>query len=105
MREKRITDLHELQLRLMYCVIVAGKSADFAEKALTALMGYRIENELPFEMLKRLWESKTLRYAIQQAKTGNYKKTEKAFTQMALCEIDLKTAGPEELETIHGARS
>lgn len=48
-----LMDDKELQARLLYSVVVAGKSADFANNVIVRLLGICQDGELPFAMLQR----------------------------------------------------
>lgn len=93
-----------MQWRLIYAIIVAGKSAKFAERAIEKLKLYDplCDNLLPFEKFYHLHAQGQLVYALKFARTGNYSRISKAITQLVASGIDIKTCTPEELETIHG---
>jgi hypothetical protein len=110
----------ELQWRIIYSVIVAGKSARFAENAIRKLFGEYEERE-PFEVV-RSWDRASVGLAVERfqvsgsiyfkswlleeklrlAKTGNYGKLTKTLTELAWSDIDLRTCLPADLEKIHG---
>lgn len=94
----------ELQSRLIYAMIVAGKSAAFADKATKAFLSHRRADELPFEMVVRTIQLDTLDRDLRRARTGNYTKLKGALTWIAVHghEMDLSKATPEELEFIPG---
>lgn len=91
----------ELQLRLLYAVIVAGKSAKFAEQAMARLFA-GLGNELPFHRIKVWFCNGYLDYRLRLAKVGNYGKIFKAFHEVAFADLDLRTCSPAQLEAIHG---
>ena len=91
----------ELQLRLLYAVIVAGKSAKFAEQAMARLF-VGLGDELPFHRIRVWFCNGYLDYRLRMAKVGNYGKVFKAFHQVAFADLDLRTCSPDQLETIHG---
>lgn len=94
---------HELEEKLMYSVVVAGKSAKFAEQAMTRF--WRLTDYFhggPFDRVRQLRERGDLMTTLQKAKVGNYKKTHRAFDQMAFHRPDLETCTPQQLEIIHG---
>lgn len=91
----------ELQYRICYAIVVAGKSADFARKALTRLFPAEF-NETPFETIKAFIDTGHLCVHLESARTGNYKKIERAFVELATSNIDLRTCSVEQLEAIHG---
>jgi len=77
------------QCKLLYGLIVAGKSADFTDKALTRFLSYVMEwcrmnvsilsaRWLPFQMLSRM-SPEAIDDALRKAKTGNYTKMRKAI--------------------------
>lgn len=103
---------HEVQAKLLYSMIVAGKSANFADKATRTLL--TIASQMakvtygkiqPFDLFQQL-TSKQLMYCLRKARTGNYTKLWKAIgcvnTAFATKSLDLMTCAPEELEKIHG---
>ena len=90
----------QLQFRIIYSIIVAGKSAKFAEKVMTNLLG--IYSRPPFGQIQYWNENGRLLDELKKAKTGNYKKISKALTELVNSNIDLRTCGPEDLEKIHG---
>lgn len=97
-----ITDLHELQRRLIYSILVAGKSAAFASGAMRRLLLQKKETESPFEFLAHYVLSGYMNALVRQARTGNYAKTEKALSQLAKSNFDLMTCSASDLERIHG---
>jgi thermostable 8-oxoguanine DNA glycosylase len=90
----------ELQLRLLYAVIVAGKSAKFAEQAMVKLFAGL--GGLPFHWIQTWFHNGCLDYRLRQAKVGNYGKVFKAFHEAAFSGLDLRICSPAELEAIHG---
>lgn len=91
----------ELQLRLLYAVIVAGKSARFAEQAMARLFA-GLGDTLPFNRLLEWVADGTLDARLREARVGNYGKISKAFSALAASGIDLRSCGPDSLEAIHG---
>lgn len=91
--------LPELQRRLIYAIIVAGKSARFTEGAITRLLD---PGATPFKWLKFLLNTDRLDEALRAARTGNYTKIGKAIRALLSQEIDLRSCTPEQLEVIHG---
>jgi len=90
----------ELQYRLIYSIVVAGKSAKFAENVLVKLFGAYPEE--PFVLIKRWIEIDALETNLRQARTGNYNKLIRALSELVKTPIDLRTCEPEDLERIHG---
>jgi thermostable 8-oxoguanine DNA glycosylase len=93
---------YALQVRLIFALIVAGKTAKFAGDKTSQLLGYAQEGESPFEMLQRLAEKNLLRHALETVKTGNYSKLKTAFEHLPRRKLDLRTCTPDELESVPG---
>lgn len=89
----------EMEYRLLYSMVVAGKSATFAENALKRFLGGDPE---PFAFIRELEEAGELRNRLIFSRTGNYQKLTKGFTLLANAELDLATCTTEQLESIHG---
>lgn len=102
MAEQRITDLFELQSRLIYSLIVAGKSADFANNALERWYSGRQSGELPLDFAKRLISEDKLEDSLRKARTGNYGKLVRAISLLTQADLNLQTCQPEDLEKIPG---
>ena len=90
-----------IEWRLLYSVIVAGKSAEFAEKATDKLLAPRI-NIGPLDYIKDLINHNMLRFALIVSRTGSYTRIEKCFRELIESEIDPLTCTVEDLEAIHG---
>jgi thermostable 8-oxoguanine DNA glycosylase len=99
-----ITDIDEVQARLMYAVIVAGKSAKFAN----AVMGRWFKDNVTagdtstFQIVRRLKDAGMLEESFRKARTGNYGKLTAAMSQAVDMDIDLLTCTPQDLEKIKG---
>ncbi len=90
----------DLQLRLIYSIIVAGKSARFAAAAIERLGLSRSHDS--FQAV-RLWIARgRLLETLRKARTGNYCKITNALIQFVRTPIDLRTCTPAQLEEIHG---
>lgn len=92
--------MRELQLKLLYTVIVAGKSAKFANNVIKKLFGGY--EELPFDIIRGWIDDGKLRDNLLLCNTGNYNKIERTFTEIVESDIDLDWCTPEDLEAIHG---
>ena len=97
----------ELQGRLIYAIIVAGKTADFADQKTRSFLERAselsgLEDSEPFAMIRALVERGLLLKAMRDVKVGNYSKMERALTQLSSAEIDLRTCSPQVLEKIDG---
>ena len=85
--------------KLIFAIIVAGKSAKFAEAVMQRLFPENTE----FFIQVAEWEMLgVLRNKIEVARTGNYGKIEQALRYIATHDIDLTNATPEQLEEIPG---
>lgn len=89
--------LWEIQARLIYSILVAGKTATFAENALLRLVG---SAELPFTTLRSLIQDNALDHALRSARTGNYSKLLKCLP--AITHLDPVTCSIQDLEACHG---
>lgn len=102
------TDGHEREAKLLYAIIVAGKKADFADRALNALLtAMRAEQDakpdmLPFDLLRVALRNSAMLNCLRRAKTGNYTKIFNAFREIIANPPDLHKCTPEDLEKIHG---
>lgn len=89
---------NQLQWKLIYSVVVAGKSATFADGAMARLFDNatsplsQMANWLPDEFESR----------CRLARTGNYSKLVQFLKQFCIAEISLTTCNAEELEKLHG---
>jgi len=91
----------ERQYRLLYSVVVAGKSAEFARRALAQFLAAS-GGRAPFKFVQELERAGLLEASIREAKLGNYGKITRAFREIAAAKLDLEACGPEVLEQIHG---
>lgn len=107
----------DLQAKLLYSLIVAGKSANFTDRAMRNLLvevcqvcGCRMPEakngetwaELSFfDMFAALTHVEIFE-CLRAARTGNYGKLLKAILQLIAADFDLRTVTSEQLETIHG---
>lgn len=98
----------ELQLFLLFCIVVAGKTAYIQADKLDLFL--RSINErlmmpeivLPFQTLKSAKDHGILLEEIQKAKLGQYKKIYSAFKHISENKFDLFRMTPEILEEIPG---
>lgn len=90
-----------LEYKLIYSMLVAGKSADFAETVSNRLYGDRLLS--PFGWFRHVRSQGALGGELRKARSGNYTKLERGISEL----IDekhlyLETVTPERLEKIHG---
>ncbi len=91
--------LWEIQARLIYAVLVAGKSAKFAEMKLLALVGNRVD-DLPFEIIYDHIQCGDLEEWLRSNRTGSYGRLLKCFP--GLIQLSPLTCTIQQLEAIHG---
>lgn len=93
----------ELQLRLLFSVIVAGKSAEFARGVVDRLFaGFLTQGPLPFDVVRWHIEAGELSNWLRQCRSGNYRKLMLAFPAIVNANLDLRTCKPEDMEKLHG---
>lgn len=92
---------YQVEAKLLFSVIVAGKSAKFAEAALRRLI-FPNSRKSPFGQLRDLIRYNILGTRLRDCRTGNYTKIEKAFVAIVKAKFNFKTVTPAELEKIHG---
>lgn len=93
----------QLQELVLFCIIVAGKSAHQQAKKLEEFLHLHPslrEGKTPFQYISTLLEMGILRTSLEKARLGQYTRLEKAFSQVI--PLDLRTCTPEELESIPG---
>jgi len=99
---KELHSTGELEYRLLYSMVVAGKSADFAQKKMYAFLPLSPNLQSPFAYVRELIALKMLRWHLVKAKTGNYDKLAKGFAEVAGATIDLRTVDAPTLQGFHG---
>jgi len=98
----------ELQLFLLFCIVVAGKTAYIQSEKLDQFLSsinerlMMPENVLPFQTIKSAEQHGILMQEIQNAKLGQYKKIFSAFKYISENTFNLKRMTPDELEKIPG---
>lgn len=91
-------DEKQLQFKLIFSVVVAGKSAKFAKNVLDKLFGKT--KQLPFNAVRQWIKDGSLRRRLKSARSGNYNKLVQCLPK--LIELDPRTATLDELETVKG---
>jgi hypothetical protein len=99
---KKPLTIGELEYRLLYSMVVAGKSADFAEKKMHVFLPRHPDVQSPFAYVRELANSKMLRLELVKAKTGNYEKLTKGFAAVARSGLNLQTCNLLMLRAFHG---
>lgn len=92
-------EIAELEYRLLYSMVVAGKNATFAENALKRFLeGCDVS---PFAWIRKIGEA-GLVDRLKLARTGNYSKMARGFWEVANAGLQIMKCPPEHLERIHG---
>jgi len=102
---EKIEDIPELECRLLYSVIVAGKNAAFANCVMRRwLAGHTLyqKGETAFEAIRRLDSTGALETSFRDVRSGNYGKVTSAARGMANAGLDLLHCTPQDLEKIKG---
>lgn len=101
---ERITDLAQLEYRILYSMVVAGKSADFAKSALERYLDRHPQygDETPFDIVRRHLRQGRLEWRLRAARTGNYNKLKRGFNELVFNGVDLESCTVLDLELIHG---
>lgn len=98
----------ELQLFLLFCIVVAGKTAYIQAQKLSEMLqsiNTRLmmpEHILPFQSIKSAEQHGILMEEIQKAKLGQYRKIYSAFKYITENKYDLRTTTTDQLELIPG---
>lgn len=90
----------EIERKLLYSVIVAGKSAAFADGALERFVSGATGRETPFEYIRQLIDSGELYNTLRRSRCGNYNKTRRCFVE--IIDLDPQGCSVADLECIHG---
>ena len=92
----------ECEHKLIYSLLVAGKSASFANYKMQSLSLYVEKGEMLFDALRRLIASNALEETLRKARTGNYGKMSRAIRHLVETPFDFETCKPWDLERIPG---
>ena len=98
----------ELQLFLLFCIVVAGKTAYIQAEKLEQFL-YSVNERLmmpkfvlPFQTIKSAEQHGILMQEIQKAKLGQYRKIYAGFKFISEYKFDLRKTTTEQLEVIPG---
>lgn len=89
----------KLQTKLIFSIIVAGKSAKFAEGVVNKLFN-NIGDKTPFEFIDELIEFNLLEEKLKEIKSGNYKKLMTCLPLVT--QLDVEECTIHDLESIKG---
>lgn len=95
--KRTTTELEEL---LLFCILVAGKTASIQAKKLELFLTADKLKKSPFQLLEYYINQKSLLRKIKNAKLGQYSRLQRAFRQVLA--LDVKTCTVEQLEQITG---
>jgi thermostable 8-oxoguanine DNA glycosylase len=89
------------QYRILYAVVVAGKSAVFADRAMARFMD-GAGALLPYDWIDALEACGRLESHMRQSRMGCYGRLTRSFQEIAKGRPDIRVAEPAELEKFHG---
>lgn len=95
----------ELEEVLLFTIAVAGKNAMTTAKALERFLrnaGWKGQPHSPLEVVRWLTIAGQVSHSLKRAGIGCQTMKGRAFTQVALADLDLQTCTVEDLEKIHG---
>lgn len=90
----------ELEELLLFCIIVAGKTASVQAKKLESFLTKEKFKSSPFNLLRYYIKKKILLKKIKDSKLGQYNRLKRAFVEVLNLNVTLCTV--EELERITG---
>lgn len=99
---------NDLELFLLFCIVVAGKTAYIQAKKLDEFLSsihsrlMMPENISPFQIIKSADQHGILFEEIQKAKLGQYKKIYAAFKYLIENKLDLTKMTPDLLQCVPG---
>lgn len=102
---------YKLEYKLLYSLVVAGKSAKFAEAVMERFLGdpeALVEQwGTPFSKVRHMCGVKgeqedVLLANLKHCRSGNYTKLERAFRAIVEANLDLGVCSPQDLEKIPG---
>lgn len=93
----------QLEEYLLFCIVVAGKTAKTQAKALDKfLFSYKPYILSPFEKIKWMIHEGILLHNLQESKLGQYNRLMKCFTALVNSDLNLRTCTTDDLEAIPG---
>lgn len=89
---------------LLYCAVVAGKSATFADgvvqRLAAELADYRTQSV--FQALRWYRERLPLEELLRKVRSGNYSRLARTFGEVIDSDFDLASVTSDQLQTLHG---
>ena len=92
----------ELEEFLMFCIMVAGKSAKQISQKLHQFLNHRKNGESPIEYLDNMIQEGSLDYMMKQCRLGQYGRLAKAFQGIVHFRNRLDKVSVNDLESITG---
>ena len=103
----KITDyrrtIRELQIFLIFSIIVAGKRADVRAALLTRMLAHRPPKEKPLDYLRRLGPKRRDQW-LRKHNCGPYKQNNDAIEDVLAANLDLKRCTIHDLVQIRGIK-
>ena len=97
---------YELEEFALFSIVVAGKTASTQARLLQDFLNdipaLFLGEISPFAKIRYMINGGILRDKLEKSKLGQYTKIYKAFREIVMLPIDLRTCTVEELEAIHG---
>jgi endonuclease III len=97
---------YKLEYKILFSLVVAGKSAKFAEAVMGRLFAAYPPDAVPcvtpFEAIRRMIATNFVQSRLRGARSGNYGKLEKAFKALVEADFDLRLCTHQDLEKIPG---
>lgn len=90
----------ELEELILFCIIVAGKTASIQAKKLDLFLKKDNNKLSPFKLIQTYISNNVLLEKIQEAKLGQYTKINKAFQE--IIQLDMFNCSVQDLEGITG---
>ena len=93
----------ELEEFLLFCIMVAGKSAKQTALKLNQFLNFTRDKDMsPFDYINDLKENDSLDVAVKICKLGQYKRLSRAFGEIVKFQGRLHEVSVEDLESING---
>jgi thermostable 8-oxoguanine DNA glycosylase len=96
----RTTD--ELEECLLFCIVVAGKTATTQQRLLKTFLSYPSKSSSPFTLIREMNTAGVLSQQLMLSKLGQYTRLTTCFRDLVNKSFDLRTCTVNDLESIHG---
>jgi thermostable 8-oxoguanine DNA glycosylase len=91
---------YELEEHFLFCLVVAGKTAQTQARLLNNFLNSLPDGDTPFKKIKKAIDENTLDKKVIESRLGQYTRLIKAFKQGLT--LDLKNCTVKDLEAING---